>query len=168
MEGFKVFKEGENEKDLKKLVKGTFTGKYGGFDDENKRQENISQMDITNRKNILKFSELQNKLYDITTQLSVFESTLNNLEEKNQKFQELNRKNFQVLTNIDSNFDLPKTDIEKDIDNLSIQISSIQDKIKKENINEESINALRQEYEKLKIRYDNISGLIAKKNPSLN
>jgi hypothetical protein len=183
MEELKWFKNPEDKNklqniDLSKSNDGTLEEDYRirniiGRKEDTENTEKLAEMNKEGLsfqdKQKEYFTDLKDELYNIATEITKQESLLNELNEKSEKKKELNKKNFDLYNNfaISGSFN-ESNDIEKEINFLAMQIKFLKDKISEENITEESLKELHDEYKKLNTRYEALEKSWFPENPSLN
>ncbi|MBP9803127.1 MAG: hypothetical protein KBD14_02375 [Candidatus Pacebacteria bacterium] len=184
MEEFKWFKNPEDKNKLQKKIDLSKSNDDTLEEDYNIRRIIGKKEDVENTENLAKmnvealdfqdkqkeyFTDLKEKLYNISTEITKQESLLNELNEKNEKKKELNKENFRLHNNLVFAENFNESDkLEKEINVLSFQIKALENKILEEDITEESVEKLRDEYEKLNTRYETLEKSWFPQNPSLN
>ncbi len=161
MEGFNVFKEGENEKDLKKLVKDTFAGEYGGYDDNHIRKIELLKKNPSERADFLKLDNLEKTIKELWSKIKILKEI--NALEANKIL--LNKKNFELHNTEFSPSNSPKNEIEIALDQINVKIFFLTKKAQEEKVTLEQLDELQKKYDVLNSEYED---LLNKVDPSLN
>lgn len=161
MEEFKIFKKGENEEGLKKLAEDTFNGKSGGYDDANIRKIESLTKNPSDRKDILKLDNLEKIIKELWSKIKI----LKGIKDLEAEKRILNNQNFELHNNEFSSYDVPKNDIEIELDKIDAKIFFLTQRAKEENITIEQLNDLQNKFNILNSEYEDLRDA---SNPSLN
>lgn len=161
MQEFKMFKTGENKEGLQNLAEDAFNGKSGGYDDTNIRKSELLKKKPSDREDFLQLDNLEKIIKELWSKIKILKE-INELEAKKIL---LNKENLKLHSNKFSSNNVPKNEIEIELDRINTKILFWTQRAREKNITTEQLSDLQNKFNILNSEYEDLRDA---SNPSLN